>query len=73
MPGSIYKTDGFRPEELGSVGFEKLSKESVQIKAQEMLSYAAEKPGIGGCPFKPTECVKYGGQLKLFIDLDLSK
>jgi hypothetical protein len=62
VPGPRYKSDGFLPEELGPVELEKPSKEPVQIEAQEMLSYAAEKGGIRGCPFQPVGYpFKYGG------------
>lgn len=51
-PGPQFKSNGYLPEELGPVEFEKLSKKSVLREAEAMKQYAEEGgAAIVGCPF----------------------
>ncbi|KAK3935942.1 hypothetical protein QBC46DRAFT_396257 [Diplogelasinospora grovesii] len=47
-----FKSDGYLPEELGPVGFEKIGKESVREEAQSLEEYVRRGGSAGvGCPF----------------------
>lgn len=51
-PGPEFKSNGYLPEELGPVEFEKLSKKSVLKEAEAMKRYAEEGgAAMVGCPF----------------------
>jgi hypothetical protein len=51
-PGPDFKSNGYLPEELGPIEFEKMSKEPVKQQADAMREYIASADGkLVGCPF----------------------
>lgn len=52
VPGPAFKSDGYLPEELGPVEYEKPSKASVLKEAEAMKQYAeGGGAAVAGCPF----------------------
>ncbi|KAH7390522.1 hypothetical protein BKA66DRAFT_413863 [Pyrenochaeta sp. MPI-SDFR-AT-0127] len=53
IPGPEFKHDGYLPEELGPLGYEKMSKLAVLSEAEQMREYGKGGGSVGmGCPFR---------------------
>ncbi|OAL51186.1 hypothetical protein IQ07DRAFT_586730 [Pyrenochaeta sp. DS3sAY3a] len=53
LPGPEFKSTGYLPEELGPLGYEKMSKDDVLSEAEQMRDYGKAGGSLGmGCPFR---------------------
>lgn len=53
IPGPGFKNDGYLPEELGPLGYEKVSRVAVLSEAEQMRIYGEGGGSVGmGCPFR---------------------